>query len=184
VIGEALDTYIIVEAGEDVLLIDKHACHERIIFDRLKAEDREIMAQTLLIPVTVTPSGEDGEIIEQNAALLSELGFEIEPFGAGAYVVRTVPADMDEGDVPAAIEEICEKLRKNRGIDPRAARDEILHTVACKAAIKAGWKTDARELYALAEAVVSGRVKYCPHGRPVAVTLTKKELDKQFKRIV
>jgi DNA mismatch repair protein MutL len=184
VIGEALDTYIIVESGEDVLLIDKHACHERIIFDRLKAEDREIMAQTLLIPVTVTPSGEDGEIIEQNAALLSELGFEIEPFGAGAYVVRTVPADMDEGDVPAAIEEICEKLRKNRGIDPRAARDEILHTVACKAAIKAGWKTDARELYALAEAVVSGRVKYCPHGRPVAVTLTKKELDKQFKRIV
>jgi len=184
VIGEALDTYIVVEAGEDVLLIDKHACHERIIFDRLKAEDREIMAQTLLLPVTVTPSGEDGEIIEQNAALLSELGFEIEPFGAGAYVVRTVPADMEEGDVPAAIEEICEKLRKNRGIDPRAARDEILHTVACKAAIKAGWKTDARELYALAEAVVSGRVKYCPHGRPVAVTLTKKELDKQFKRIV
>jgi DNA mismatch repair protein MutL len=91
---------------------------------------------------------------------------------------------MDGGDVGPAIEEICEKLRKNRGIDPRGARDEILHTVACKAAIKAGWKTDPRELDALAEAVVSGRVKYCPHGRPVAVTLTKKELDKQFKRIV
>ena len=184
VVGEALDTYIIVESGEDVLLIDKHACHERMIFDRLKAEDREIMAQTLLIPVTVTPSGEDGEIIEKNAELLSELGFEIEPYGDGAYVVRTVPADMDGGDVGPAIEEICEKLRKNRGIDPRGARDEILHTVACKAAIKAGWKTDPRELDALAEAVVSGRVKYCPHGRPVAVTLTKKELDKQFKRIV
>lgn len=183
-IGEALDTYIIIERGEDIMLIDKHACHERVIFDRLKTEKREIMAQTLLAPVTLTPSSADAEVIDANLALLSELGFEIEPYGESAYAVRTVPADIDAGDVAAAVEEICEKLRKNRAMTPEEARDEILHTVACKAAIKAGWKTDERELRRLAEAVVSGAVKYCPHGRPVAVTLTKKELEKQFKRIV
>ena len=91
---------------------------------------------------------------------------------------------MDAGDVPAAVEEICEKFRRNPSLTADGARDEILHTVACKAAIKAGWKTDPRELSRLAEAVVSGRVKYCPHGRPVAVTLTKNELEKKFKRIV
>jgi len=183
-IGEALDTYIIVQSGEDILLIDKHACHERMIFDRLKTQSREIMAQTLLVPVTLTPSAEDAEILEKNGALLTELGFEIEPFGDTAYAVRAVPADMDAGDVPAAVEEICEKFRRNPSLTADGARDEILHTVACKAAIKAGWKTDPRELSRLAEAVVSGRVKYCPHGRPVAVTLTKNELEKKFKRIV
>jgi DNA mismatch repair protein MutL len=183
-IGEALDTYIIIQRGEDIMLIDKHACHERVIFDRLKAESREIMAQTLLAPVTLTPSAPDAEVIEANSALLSELGFEIEPYGESAYAVRTVPADIDAGDIPAAVEEICEKLRRNRSMTADETRDEILHTVACKAAIKAGWKTDERELRRLADAVVSGEVKYCPHGRPVAVTLTKKELEKQFKRIV
>ena len=183
-IGEALDTYIIIQRGEDIMLIDKHACHERVIFDRLKAESREIMAQTLLAPVTLTPSAPDAEVIEANSALLSELGFEIEPYGESAYAVRTVPADIDAGDIPAAVEEICEKLRRNRSMTADEARDEILHTVACKAAIKAGWKTDERELRRLADTVVSGEVKYCPHGRPVAVTLTKKELEKQFKRIV
>lgn len=183
-IGEALDTYILVQSGEDLVLIDKHACHERIIFDRLKSQSREIMAQTLLLPVTLTPTAEDAELLDKNAALLAELGFEIEPFGERSYVVRTVPADMDAGDIPAAIDEICEKLRRSHNLTAEGARDEILHTVACKAAIKAGWKTDPQELSRLAEAVVSGRVKYCPHGRPVAVTLTKKELEKQFKRIV
>jgi DNA mismatch repair protein MutL len=183
-IGEALDTYIIIERGEDVVLIDKHACHERMIFDGLKTQEREIMAQTLIIPMVIKPSAQDAGAIEENAALLTELGFEIEPYGESAYAVRSVPADIDAGDVPAAVEEICGKLRKNRAMSAADARDEILHTVACKAAIKAGWKTDERELRRLADAVVSGRVKYCPHGRPVAVTLTKTELEKQFKRIV
>ena len=95
-----------------------------------------------------------------------------------------VPADMDAGDVPAAIEEICEKLRRGKCPDAQSARDEILHTVACKAAIKAGWDTHPKELEAVVDAVISGQVRYCPHGRPVSVTLTRKELDNQFKRIV
>ena len=184
IVGEALKTYIIVEQGESLILIDKHAAHERMIFDRLKSQDRQIMAQSLLSPVTIRPDGADAELLEQNGELLTELGFEIEPFGQDDFIVRAVPADMDAGDVPAAIEEICEKLRRGKGPDPREARDEILHTVACKAAIKAGWDNDLKELERIVQAVLSGQVKYCPHGRPVSVTLTRKELDKQFKRIV
>ncbi len=184
IVGEALKTYIIVEQGETLILIDKHAAHERMIFDRLKAQDRQIMAQSLLSPVTVRPNGEDAELIEQNGELLTELGFEIEPFGQADFIVRAVPADMDSGDVASALEEICEKLRRGKDPNPKSARDEILHTVACKAAIKAGWDNQEEELERIVQAVLSGAVKYCPHGRPVSVTLTRKELDKQFKRIV
>lgn len=184
IVGEALKTYIIVEQDDKLILIDKHAAHERMIFDRLKAQEREIMAQNLLIPVTIRPNGDDMDAITENAALLYELGFEIEPFGERELIVRAVPADMDAGDVPAAIEEICEKLRRGKCPDAQRARDEILHTVACKAAIKAGWDTHPKELEAVVDAVISGQVRYCPHGRPVSVTLTRKELDKQFKRIV
>ena len=184
IVGEALKTYIIVEQDDKLILIDKHAAHERMIFDRLKAQEREIMAQNLLIPVTIHPNGDDMDAITENAALLYELGFEIEPFGERELIVRAVPADMDAGDVPAAIEEICEKLRRGKCPDAQSARDEILHTVACKAAIKAGWDTHPKELEAVVDAVISGQVRYCPHGRPVSVTLTRKELDKQFKRIV
>lgn len=184
IVGEALKTYIIVEQDDKLILIDKHAAHERMIFDRLKAQEREIMAQNLLIPVTIRPNGDDMDAITENAALLYELGFEIEPFGERELIVRAVPADMDAGDVPAAIEEICEKLRRGKCPDAQSARDEILHTVACKAAIKAGWNTHPKELEAVVDAVISGQVRYCPHGRPVSVTLTHKELDKQFKRIV
>ena len=184
IVGEALKTYIIVEQDDKLILIDKHAAHERMIFDRLKAQEREIMAQNLLIPVTIRPNGDDMDAITENAALLYELGFEIEPFGERELIVRAVPADMDAGDVPAAIEEICEKLRRGKCPDAQSARDEILHTVACKAAIKAGWDTHPKELEAVVDVVISGQVRYCPHGRPVSVTLTRKELDKQFKRIV
>ena len=184
IVGEALKTYIIVEQGETLILIDKHAAHERMIFDRLKSQDRQIMAQSLLSPVTLRPDGGDAELLEQNSALLTELGFEIEPFGERDFIVRAVPADMDAGDVAAAIEEACEKLRRGKSLDPKGARDEILHTVACKAAIKAGWDNDRQELERIVQAVLSGAVRYCPHGRPVSVTLTRKELDKQFKRIV
>ena len=85
-------------------------------------------------------------------------------------------------DIPATLEEIAQKLLTTGGADPAAARDELLHTMACKAAIKGGWKTSPQELERVAQAVMEGSVKYCPHGRPVAIELTKKELEKQFKR--
>ena len=184
IVGEALKLYILVERGEELLLIDKHAAHERMIFDRLKAQEREIMAQTLLEGVTLHLTEEDRELLEQNGALLTELGFEIEPFGERDYILRAVPADMASADAAAAVEEILEKLRGGKAPDPKSARDEILHTVACKAAIKAGWDTDRAELQRIVDAVLSGQVKYCPHGRPVSVVMTRRDLDKLFKRIV
>ncbi len=184
IIGEALKTYIIVEKGEELLLIDKHAAHERMIFDRLKAKSGEIPSQNLLTPIPLRLNPEEAELIEENGELLLELGFEIEPFGENEYILRALPADMEAGDAEAAVEEICEKLRKGTAPTAQSARDEILHTVACKAAIKAGWDTDRRELEVLVKAVVSGEIKYCPHGRPLSVSLSKKELDKLFKRIV
>ena len=184
IVGEALKLYILVERGEELLLIDKHAAHERMIFDRLKAQEREIMAQTLLESVTLHLTEEDRELLEQNGALLTELGFEIEPFGERDYILRAVPADMASADAAAAVEEILEKLRGGKAPAPKSARDEILHTVACKAAIKAGWDTDRAELQRIVDAVLSGQVKYCPHGRPVSVVMTRRDLDKLFKRIV
>jgi len=184
ILGEAMKTYILVEVGDQLLLIDKHAAHERMNFDRLKAQDRTIMSQSLLAPVTLRPDAGDGELLEQYGSLLRELGFEIEPFGQREYILRAVPADMLPSDGVPAVEEILEKLRRGKAPDPQSARDEILHTVACKAAIKAGWDTGRAELERIVEEVLSGRVKYCPHGRPVSAVLTRKDLDKMFKRIV
>jgi len=184
ILGEAMNTYILVERGEELILIDKHAAHERMNFDRLRAMDRPIMAQTLLAPVPLRLSAADAERIETNRALLAELGFELEPFGETEFVIRAVPADIDAADAAAAVEEICEKLASGRAPDAKSARDEILHTVACKAAIKAGWDTQPGEREALVEAVLSGRVKYCPHGRPVSAVLSRRDLDKMFKRIL
>ena len=184
IVGEAMRTYIIVEKGDELILIDKHAAHERMIFDKLKAQGHEIMSQSLLVPVTLNLPAEDVELLEKCHDKLDRLGFEIEPFGADAVAVRAVPAETDAGDVPAMVEEICEKLRKNASLPETDALDDILHTVACKAAIKAGWRTDEKELEAVARVVLSGEVRYCPHGRPVSFTLTKKQLDKEFSRIV
>ncbi len=180
VAGEVLRTYIVAEQGEKIYLIDKHAAHERMNFDRLKAQGHEIMAQSLLEPLTWRPGPEDREALTENEELLRDMGFEWEPYGDEDVVIRAVPEGMDPAQTVPALEEICEKLRTG-GKD--LARDGILQTIACKAAVKAGWDTDPLELQVLAEKVASGQIKYCPHGRPVAVTLTKKELDRQFGRI-
>ena len=178
-IGEALNTYIIVETEGSLLLIDKHAAHERMIFDRLQ-RDREAMSQSLLIPVTWRPDPESLELIELHGEALSRAGFEIEPYGAQEVIIRAVPADTDGSEI-AMLEEIVAALHDRRTENPM---DRIFHTIACKAAIKAGWKTERAELEVLVEKVVSGEVRYCPHGRPVSVKLTRAELDKFFKRIV
>ncbi len=168
-IGEAMHTYILVEKGETLILIDKHAAHERINFDRLRQSPADIPSQTLLEPLPF---------------MLAELGFTLEPFGRSDYILRGVPAQLDAADALPALEEICAQLRHGAQMDAQTVRDEVLKTVACKAAIKAGWQTEPEELLRLADAVCAGEVKYCPHGRPVAVTLTRRELDKLFKRIV
>ena len=180
IIGEALDTYILVELSDALLLIDKHAAHERIIFDRLLAGLEEPMSQTLLLPLSWSPGGETVELLEENLPMLEAAGFQLERFGEDGLVLRAVPADCEGGELEM-LEEVAAALQNGRMEDKREA---LCHTIACKAAIKAGSRSDPRELAALAAKVVSGEVRYCPHGRPVSVRLSKQELDKQFKRIV
>ena len=179
--GEILHTYIVCESEEGcVYLIDKHAAHERINFDRLKAAQEPPMRQTLLAPIPVELSREDAAAILENLPLLEGLGFACEDFGDGTVLLRELPSDIDAADAAATLEECAAKLRSGRSLEQR--RDDLLHTMACKAAIKGGWKSDPAELRALVDRVQSGEVKYCPHGRPVAAKITKYELEKLFKR--
>lgn len=180
--GEVLDTYIVAEQGDTVYLIDKHAAHERMHFDRMKAGDYKPMGQMLLTPIVLNlPPQETAALLEQ-LPLLEEFGFGVGEFGGGAIVVRQTPFDLAPGQVESALEEIAESLLVSGRADPSAARDCVLHTMACKAAIKGGQKNAPEELYQVAQAVLTGQVKYCPHGRPVAMTLTRAQLEKQFKR--
>ncbi len=173
---------MLVEQGEKVLLIDKHAAHERSNFDRLKAADYQPMVQELLTPVTLSPSPEELELLLGQRELLARFGFEVEEFGSTALAVRSAPDYLDAGEIENALLELARRLRLTGTADPAAARDELLHTMACKAAIKGGWRSGAEELEEVARLVMSGAVKYCPHGRPVAIELTKKQLEKQFRR--
>jgi len=179
--GEVLNTYIICESeGGCVWLIDKHAAHERMNFDRLKAMDAPPMRQTLLAPVAAELGREDCAVLLENLALLESFGFACEDFGDGAILVREVPADIDVADTVSTLEEFAENLRGGRSLSEK--RENLFHTMACKAAIKGGWTSDISELKVLVEKVQSGEVRFCPHGRPVAVKLTKYELEKMFKR--
>lgn len=180
--GEVLKTYIICEDGEqNVWLIDKHAAHERIRFDALKADPVPPMAQQLLTPAAVTLTAEEYSAVLESLDVLAGYGFLCEDFGDGAVLVREIPDYIRAEDAAATLEELARKLLLQRA-DPAGARDELLHTMACKSAIKAGMTTDAAELAALVRQVQSGAVRYCPHGRPVAVQLRKYEVEKMFKR--
>lgn len=182
IIGEGLKTYIIVESGDSVWFIDKHAAHERMHFDRLKAQSREIMVQPLLLPVICRLSPEDVQLLMDNTEILEKFGFSAEPFGQDSIAVRQMPAHIDEKDVESVISDMCAALHGGGESGISSGVDEILHTIACKAAIKAGKTSSPEELTELVASVMSGKVRYCPHGRPVAVEFTKAALDKSFKR--
>ncbi|MBE7008807.1 MAG: DNA mismatch repair endonuclease MutL [Ruminococcaceae bacterium] len=183
--GEVLDTYIVCEdADKTVWLIDKHAAHERVNFDRFKAQNTPIMSQTLLAPLVAQLSAAEYSAVLDRLELLRSFGFTCEDFGDGAVLLRAVPADIDEGDAVSTLEELAGKLSEGGRADPAAARDSLLATLACKASIKGGWKSDERELRVLVDRVQSGEIEYCPHGRPVKVKLTQREIEKMFKRIV
>ena len=181
--GEVLDTYIVCEDEDKTIwLIDKHAAHERMNFDRLKAAQEPVMCQALLAPLVADFAAEEYSALAANLDLLREFGFECEEFGGGSLILRAIPADLESGDAIPTLEELAEKLVTAHTADPAAARDALLHTMACKAAIKGGWKSDISELRVLVEKVQSGEVQFCPHGRPVKAKLTKYELEKMFKR--
>ena len=183
-VGELYRTYILVEEGDNAFLIDKHAAHERILFEKLKANQESISGQTLLqpVPVRLSPAAA-GELLG-NTELLEELGFEIEEFGENTVLARQIPMDLTVEAAAEALETLADDLLNGRRESRDTVRDTLLHTVACKAAIKAGWVSDEKELLAIAKAVMEREdLKYCPHGRPICVSLSQKMLEKQFKRI-
>lgn len=184
-LGEAFKTYIICEYDNRVCLIDKHAAHERIIFNRMKEEAKNKTAsQVLLKPVTVTLSKNEYSVVIENISVFSDAGYLVEDFGNGTVIVRECPMAVSGDDIEDTVVEIAQYLSEHR-TDVQAEKiDRILHTSACKAAIKAGYKNSTAEMKVLAEQVLyTNEIRYCPHGRPVLIELSKYELEKQFGRI-
>lgn len=180
--GEAFSTYIMLERGEELIFIDKHAAHERMNFDRMKAQSYTPMVQQLLAPLTLQFSPEQAAALLEQQALVAQFGFQIEDFGAGMLRLSAAPHDIAEGDLSDTLSELAEGLLRNGTADPAAARDEMLHTMSCKAAIKGGWTSSEEELLAIARPVMAGEVRYCPHGRPVSFSMTRAEFERRFKR--
>ena len=182
-VGELYNSYILVEQGDDAFLIDKHAAHERILFEKLKANQESISSQALLTPIPCPMSPESCGILLSNRELLTQLGFEIEEFGDNTLLLRQIPMDLSPEMAADTLDTMAADLLRGRRERVESVRDEVLHTVACKAAIKAGWQNDEKELLALVRQVMENEdLKYCPHGRPIAISLSKKTLEKQFKR--
>ena len=182
-VGELYRTYILVEQGDNAFLIDKHAAHERILFDKLKANQEAILGQSLLSPIALRLEPREVSVLMANLTMMEALGFELEEFGENTLLLRQIPMDLSPDAAKEAVEELADNLLRGKTTAPDTVQDEMLHTVACKAAIKAGWVNDDRELLEIVKAVMSREdLKYCPHGRPICVTLSKKQLEKQFKR--
>ena len=183
-IGEAFKTYIICEYDGKVCIIDKHAAHERVIFNQMKEKRKECASQALLAPITITLSKSEYSTILENLDVFSECGFLVEDFGNGAVIVRECPMILEADDIEDVVLEIASNLSLSK-TDVQAEKvDRIYHTAACKAAIKAGYKNSTAEMKALAERVLyNDDVRYCPHGRPVLVEMSRYELEKQFGRI-
>ncbi len=181
-IGEAFSTYIVVQMGDSVFMIDKHAAHERIIFNQLR-KSHKTEVQQLLTPATAVLTSEEYDAVINNLEVLLRSGFEIEDLGNSAVAVRGIPSFLIGEDVPSLVSEMAVSLIKSGRVS-LDREDDLFHTVACKAAIKAGMKTSRAELQSLAEKVLySEDIMYCPHGRPVAFEIKKRELEKQFGRI-
>ncbi len=181
-IGEAFSTYIVVQMGESVFMIDKHAAHERIIFNELR-KSHKTEVQQLLTPEAAVLTAEEYDAVINNLEVLLRSGFEIEDLGNSSVAVRGIPSFLIGEDVSSLVSEMAVSLIKSGRVS-LDREDDLFHTVACKAAIKAGMKTSRTELQSLAEKVLySEDIMYCPHGRPVAFEIKKRELEKQFGRI-
>ena len=181
-VGEAFDTYLIVEQDAELLLIDKHAAHERILFEKLRARTEPVLPQLLLQPIVCTPEREEAAVLLENAALLAEFGYDYSDFGS-ALAIRQIPAELDPSEAASDLTALAAELLAGKQLAPEALRDKLLHTMACKAAIKGSRHTDETEKRALVAEVLSrSDIQYCPHGRPVCIRLTRGQLERQFKR--
>lgn len=184
-VGEVFKTYIITERDGEMCLIDKHAAHERILFESLSRDYGNVPAQMLLMPVQVNMSAQEKLAILQNQELLQNAGIEAEDYGGPTVVVRAVPADVPVDDVADMLLELAGHLQNGAHDALREKTEWVLHSIACRAAIKAGDKTNFEEMLVLAQKILDGTVPpFCPHGRPCVLKITRKELEKQFGRLV
>lgn len=182
-IGEIFRTYVLFTQEDTLYLIDKHAAHERLLFEKLRTQEVN-NSQFMLDPIAVTLPKEEYQLLLENKEKLSEKGIEIEDFGSGTLRVRAFPMALSEKDVSSTLEEIAEKLKKGQREIMPDAWDDLYHSMACKAAIKGNEENSPEELQELLRLLwENGEIQHCPHGRPVAVALTKKELEKRFGRI-
>lgn len=183
-IGEAFKAFIFAECDGKLLLIDKHAAHERMLYNALKKDNGSLGSQMLLAPVNVTLSKEEYAVITANMDVFAQAGFELEDFGEGTVRVRACPLNLEKEDITALVTEIAGYLLKNKREVITEKLDWVYHSMACRAAIKAGNDTKDYELYEFTKKLLmSDDVRYCPHGRPVLVELTRRELDRWFGRI-
>ncbi len=182
-IGEVFKTYIMVEVDERILIIDKHAAHERILFDNLKEHASNAHGQMLLHPFSLTMRKQDYSLLLENQSLLEQAGILIESFGDGVIRVLSVPMNLEQEDIGLLMDEIVTGFSKSSASVTADKLDWLYHSIACRGAVKGGNATSNTELEALAKRIVADdSVRYCPHGRPVAMWLTKSQLEKQFGR--
>ncbi len=184
VIGEAFKTYVVAQCGDDILLVDKHAAHERLIYEGLKHNVTELDTQLLLNPVNVTLTYDQYEALYENQDVCQRLGIGISFNDAPEIVVTGSPMiaqDMDPVDIAIQVADSIVQGKKNKGAE---IFDDLYHTFACKAAIKANSDTNVVELEKLMELITEEDIRYCPHGRPILVKLSKREIEKMFRRIV
>lgn len=185
VIGEVFDTYIILEYDAQTLMfIDKHAAHERLLYEKLKRREEAAMAQTLLVPVTVTMDKNEYTAVLQNLSVFEQAGFDVEDFGSGTVLVRSAPLNLNGADIKDSVLEMAGYLEENKTDATTEHMDWLYHNIACRAAIKGGNASKKEELIALAEELEANPdVRYCPHGRPIYVMLKKRTLEKEFGRV-
>ncbi len=181
-VGEAFGTYVIVQRGDSLVFLDKHAAHERLLYEKLRAQGGRAYCQMLLEPVTVSLSKEEYSAVLDSLPVCEEAGFEIEDFGAGTVLVRSAPMILG-GEVAESVMEIAGHLASSRTDVTTEKLDWLYHNVACRAAVKAGDPASPQELIDLVRRVEKEDVRYCPHGRPVSFVLTRKELEHQFGRL-
>ncbi len=184
VIGEIFKTYILVECGDKLLIIDKHAAHERMIFNEISKNKGKINSQLLLTPVAVTLSGREHSAVIDNLDIFSQCGYLVEDFGASSVIVRECPVELSREDISSLISEMAGQLLKGNMNPVPEKLDWLYHSTACRAAVKAGDKTNILEMTSFVKKILEDdEIRYCPHGRPVVYELSRREIEKQFGRL-
>jgi len=187
IVGQIFDTYIIAQSGDKMIVIDQHAAHERLKYEELKREleAKQVVSQMLLVPVTVNVTAREIAVFSENAEKFFEMGFEIEEFGDNILLVRATPEALPEGELASLVVELLDELSENRQEIISEKMQRALYTIACKAAVKANHKFDQKQLEVLTKEILALKnINTCPHGRPIIITMSQKELEKEFKRIV